>query len=148
MLFRSVSQSRYDSRMKFLARELGIDTKEIGTVGLSDNTFETDDGEEYLILTDEEADERCADYIRESIWAFNANFLAAHLKDGIDQEVIELIQSNGKCESNNSAILSLIDDLDHLIGDAIKCDGRGHFLAGYDGDELELGNDFFAYRTN
>jgi hypothetical protein len=142
------THSDIDNKMKTLAVKLGIDAKEIGTIGLSDNNFETDDGEEYLILTDDEADERCAEYIKETLWAFNANFLAAHLKEGIDQEVVELIQSNGKCESNNSAILSLIDDLDHLIDDAIKCDGRGHFLAQYDGDEIELGNDLFAYRIN
>lgn len=106
------------------------------------------DGEEFLILSDDEADERVREYILESVWAFRPEFLAGHLKDGVDQEVIELIQSNGKCESNNSAILSLIDDLDHLIDDAIKCDGRGHFLAQYDGDEIELGNDLFAYRIN
>lgn len=29
-----------------------------------------------------------------------------------------------------------------------NADGYGHFLSGYDGEELELTDDLFAYRTN
>ena len=29
-----------------------------------------------------------------------------------------------------------------------KFDGRGHSLSSYDGDEIELGGDFYAFRTN
>ena len=106
------------------------------------------DGEEFLVLSDEEADEMVKEYILDSVWAFRADFLASHLKDGVDQEVIELIQSNGKCESNNSAILSLIEDVDHFVHDAIISDGRGHFISSYDGEEIELNQNFFAYRVN
>lgn len=106
------------------------------------------DGEEFLVLSDDEADERVREYILGSVWAFRSEFLAGHLKDGVDQEVIELIQSNGKCESNNSAILSLIEDIDHFVKDAILADGRGHFLASYDGDEIELNQGYYAYRIN
>lgn len=112
----------------------------------SEDTFSLG-SKEYLVLTDSEADEKCAEDIKNSLWAFNANFLAAHLKDGIEQDVVEAIQGNNKCESNNAAILSLIDDIDHLISDAIAADGRGHFLSSYDGEEHEQG-ELFIYRTN
>lgn len=107
--------------------------------------------EDYLVLTDSEADEKAKDYVLETVWTFNASFLSAHLKDGVDQDVVELIQANGKRESNNEAILSLIDDVDHFVNDAIRCDGRGHFLASYDNEEYEVKvgrSTYYIYRTN
>jgi hypothetical protein len=103
---------------------------------------------EYLVLSDSDADEKCRELILETVWSFNPAFLAGHLKNGVSQEVIELIQSNGRCESNNEAILSLIDDVDNFVNDAIACDGRGHFMAHYDHEEIDLGNNYYAYRLN
>ena len=37
--------------------------------------------------------------------------------------------------------------MDELIEEAVSLDGRGHFLASYDGHENEH-NDYFIYRTN
>lgn len=39
-------------------------------------------------------------------------------------------------------------DLDAIVTQSIKLDSRGHFLASYDGDELELDDDLFGYRIN
>ena len=39
-------------------------------------------------------------------------------------------------------------DFDAVAEEAIKWDGVAHFLAGYDGEELDLGDDLYAYRTN
>jgi hypothetical protein len=111
-----------------------------------EDTFRDGKGE-YLVLTDEEADEKAKEYILDSVWAFNANFLAAHCLEGIGLEVIEAIQANERCESNNKALLALIEDVDHFLDDAIKADGRGHFLSSYDGEENEAG-EFYIYRTN
>lgn len=116
----------------------------------NDDSFEYG-REGYLVLTDDEANEKTKEYILDSIWAFRADFLAAHLKDGINQDVVELIQSNDKCEDNNEAIKSLIEDIDHFVSDAIACDGRGHFLSTYDGEENEInagGKLYYIYRTN
>lgn len=103
----------------------------------------------YEILTDDEANERCKDYILETLWAFNADFLAG--ETGIDSAVFEAIQGNGKCEDNNEAIKSCIDDLDSFVESAIGADGRGHFLSSYDGEEneIEIDNEtYYVYRTN
>jgi hypothetical protein len=70
-----------------------------------EDTFRDGKGE-YLVLTDEEADEKAKEYILDSVWAFNANFLAAHCLEGIGLEVIEAIQANERCESNNKALLA------------------------------------------
>lgn len=39
-------------------------------------------------------------------------------------------------------------DIDEIVDECIKWDGIAHFIARYDGDEIELGNGLFAYRTN
>ena len=61
--------------------------------------------ENYIVLTDEEADEKAKQYILDSVWAFNANFLA--VETGIDQEVFEAIQANERCESNNDGYFKI-----------------------------------------
>lgn len=118
--------------------------------------YEEDDYDaRYMVLTDEEADEKAREYIEESLWAFNPSFLAG--VTGVDQEVFEAIQANDRCEGNNSAIARLVgDDLDRLVDQAIGADGRGHFLNTYDGHEHEINlfdvtgeNEYFyVYRMN
>jgi len=109
----------------------------------------TDLDEDYLVLTDDEADDKAKENILDSLWAFNPNFLAS--ATGIDSEVFEAIQGNGSCESNNDAILRLVDDEDALVEEAISWVGRGHFLSHYDGEENSAtvnGTEYFIYRQN
>lgn len=120
-----------------LAKELDIDFDDAQT--LIDNS-------DYLVLTDDEADEKAAEYIEDLLWAFNPSFLA--YETGIDQEVFEAIQSNGKCEGNNDAIGSCISDIEEFIESAIRADGRGHFISSYDGEEIETDDDYYIYRIN
>ena len=85
--------------------------------------------------------------ILENACAFNSNFLQAHMPD-INLDDVDLDQIIYKsCDLANSFVLKLIEDHDHFVDDAITSDGCGHFLAWYDGDEIELSNDFFAYRV-
>ena len=102
--------------------------------------------QEYKVLDDSEADEKCETYIRDTLWAFNPNFLQAHLKNGIDAESLIPMQEK-MCESCNEIIFNLIKDYDHFVEDAIKCDGHGLFLSYYDGEEIDLENNLFAYRV-
>ena len=109
------------------------------------------DGGEWTICTYEQATNRAKDYILDSVWAFNASFLSSHT--GIDEDAIQAIHDNNKCEGNNKLLLRLIKDEQAFIDDAIGCDGLGHFLNSYDGEYIELGNDsngvfWVAYRTN
>ena len=82
------------------------------------------DSEDYLVLTDEEADEAVREEIEEMVWAFNPSFLSAHT--GVKESVFKLLQE--ECEGSNDAIKSMIKDFDHFVEDAVACDGRGHFL--------------------
>lgn len=104
---------------------------------------------EWLVLKDSEAAELAREDISESLWAFNAKFLAS--QTGIDVEVFKAIQANDRCEDNTPAIRLLVDGtcgFESLADEAISTDGRGHFLATYDGEECELDGNLFAYRTN
>jgi len=95
--------------------------------------------EEYLVLTAEEADHACRLYIEETLWAFNAWFIVQHSVLPYSSDTVELIQGyqEDKCEDANETIKALITDIDEFVEDAISADGRGHFLSGYDGEEIE-----------
>lgn len=137
-------------KIEALQKFLDIDPEEFSEVTESahdDSLFEYGN-QEYLVLTDSEADEKAAEQITESLWAFNPSFLAGETE--IDQAVFEAIQKNDRCESNNPAILSMIKStcgIASFVESAIGADGRGHFLAGYDFEENEEG-EYFIYRTN
>ena len=113
------------------------------------------DNEDYLVLTDEEANEKAKEEILNSLWAFDADFILQHCKnaDSMDRyewdsavEALRDAQSKS-CESLNGLCRALIDDLDEFCEDAIYSDGRGHFISWYDGEENEQ-NGLFIYRLN
>jgi len=103
--------------------------------------------DDYLVYTDDEADEAVYNYIDESVCFFRSDFIAAHAE--VDEEVIKKLQELH--ENSNKAIRSLIKDFDHFVSDAICADGRGHFIASYDHEENQQtinGNDYYIYRSN
>jgi len=103
--------------------------------------------DDYLVYTDDEADEAVYNYIDESVCYFRSDFIAAHAE--VDEEVIKKLQELH--ENSNQAIKSLIKDFDHFVNDAVLCDGRAHFLSSYDGEENEVnvnGNTYYVYRSN
>jgi len=104
---------------------------------------------EYAVGTDEEADEACFEYIKESVWAFNPQFIAAECGMPEAEEIIKAAQH--KCESSNEAILAIIKGscgISSFVQSAISADGRGHFLSSYDSDEIYNGDGFYIYRMN
>lgn len=142
------------SKLEVLAIFLGEELENINISSYDENIFEIGN-QEYLILTDEEADEKTKEYILDSLWAFNASFIIEHMasRDELSnhnykmmEKALELIQSD-LCESANVVMQRLIEDIDEFVDDAIKADGRGHFLSGYDGNENEE-EGYFIYRVN
>jgi tRNA G37 N-methylase Trm5 len=104
-----------------------------------------------MVLTDDEADEKAEDYILDSAWAFNADFICRHA--GLPYKASEMISSYTaqECEGANDVILAMIKDTDHFVQDAIDSDGRGHFISYYDGKEHEenvFGEWFYIYKVN
>jgi len=142
-----INQSNDQEDPRVIALSKYLDLALEPNITYESNDIYSFDGEEYMILTDDEADEKVAEYIKDSVWAFNPSFLSCH--SGIDQDVFKLLQE--KCESANEAILKLIKDFDHFVEDAVASDGRGHFLSSYDGYENEQEHDretYYIYRTN
>lgn len=121
------------------------------------NTYETESGAEYLILTDAEADKLAREEIGRSLWAFNADFILEHAHKSHELtnfewlagiESIKKAQAE-QCEDFNGVARCLVGNLKRFASDAIAADGRGHFLATYDGEEIEMdGPGLFAYRVN
>lgn len=106
------------------------------------------DGVEYAFAPDDAAaDLACAEYIEQSLWAFNSDFLAG--ETDLPSEVFEILAR--QCEAGNDAILKIVErtcSLDSLVESAIGADGRGHFLNSYDGCEIVLSNGGYLYRIN
>jgi len=102
---------------------------------------------EYMILTDEEANTKAATDIKNTLWAFNSEFIIDHSK--LPYEATEMLKTFQEkvCESANETIEALINDIDGFIEDAIKSDGRAHFLNTYDDQEHQQGK-FYIYRVN
>lgn len=119
------------------------------TEGFNESNFEVF-GNEYNVFTEEEREEEVTEYIKESVWAFNANFLASETE--LPGEVFTALSE--KCESGNEAILKLIEKtcgLESFVDSATSADGYGHFLSPYDGEENEEKIDdtwFYIYRMN
>lgn len=107
------------------------------------------DGADYLVLTEDEAEEKLVEHVEETLWAFNASFLS-NMTD-MPQEVFEALQP--QCEGANEAILAIVEKtcgIEELAEEAVRWDGRGHFLSPYDGHEIEIsvGEDYYyCYRV-
>ncbi len=112
-------------------------------------------GNEYKVLTEEEADEATAEEIKNSLWAFTPEFILHHTDfyqystDYEDEAFLDALRNLQEriCEGADAIIRALILDLDKFIEDAVDADGRGHFISFYDGKENES-DDFYIYRIN
>jgi hypothetical protein len=134
------------TKQEALAKHLGIEVSEVETHKYDDRLLSAD-GNDYLVMTDDEANDAVRFNVEESAWAFNAEFIAGHTKIGLNAKAVEALKKMQAelSEDANDLVLAMIDDLDHFAKDAVKSDGRGHFLSGYDGEEIESG-EFFIYR--
>lgn len=111
-----------------------------------DNSFSIPSGREYLVLTEEEANDKVKENILDSVWAFHPNFLVNHIKEGVPVKFIEAVQEK-LCDDANVGLKALLNDEDEFVTAAVAADGRGHFLSGYDGREC-YHQGFYIYRTN
>ena len=105
----------------------------------------------YLILSEKQALRRCKEYILDSLWAFNSDFIVSQLNiyNEINTLTIEDVDNLKElCENANPIIRNLIgENINNFINEAIATDGMGHFLASYDGVETIIDNKYI-YRIN
>jgi predicted house-cleaning noncanonical NTP pyrophosphatase (MazG superfamily) len=110
-------------------------------------------GSEFTVMTEEEREKAVRDYIKESAWAFNTNFIIDHSNIEYNNRIEKSLKKMQEelCEDANEIILALINDFDEFVEDAVNSDGYGHFLSQYDGEESEIeinGTLYFIYRNN
>lgn len=105
---------------------------------------DTDSDKEYAVGTEEEINAAAREYILETLWAFNAEFIYNHIPivkyDRNEKHTIaaiKMLQEKLDERANEIVRLLLGDNLESFIEEAIDCDGVGHFLASYDEVELE-----------
>lgn len=88
-----------------------------------------------------------ADYIEDSLWTFDPDFIVEHTDLPAEAEDMIAMFVDKKEYKANSTIKALINDWPKFVADAIKSFGRGTWLSSYDGGEDEQ-NGFFIYRVN
>ena len=145
---------KLEALKKFLEVSEEEDMQNIQEDDSQENLF-TYYNEEYLVLTEEEADERAKEDILNSLWAFRASFIIEHCSTYEDMDqweynsaVKSLEHAQGQeCENLNPLVRALISNIDEFVEDAIDADGRGHFISYYDGKENEQ-DGFYIYRIN
>lgn len=212
-----------EDRIKALADYLEVEPDTIKVAyDYTDNLFETEDGEEYLVVTEEEAYEAAKDDIINFIddlgiggftpgfqdWilenAVDTDFLYDYVREDYDNYVYDIedepddeygTRLAAECVENGLVseedfedgeyvgdedlgellVTYLVDqvddyrewfvsnfgkdelnrvlqdanlDYDAIVDECISWDGIAHFIARYDGEEIELENDLFAYRQN
>lgn len=133
-----------EQRIEALSEHLGYPTEEF-SANLLHGVIEHGRAE-YLVLTDAEADEAASEDIKRSLWAFKSEWLESWLK--IPAKAIEAIQNEMYEDASEVFEQMLGDDFDDFVDESVSADGRGHFLSGYDGEEIELDGDLYAYRIN
>ena len=114
------------------------------------------DGQEWAVGTEAQANRAAREYVLDSLWAFNSDFIARQVGLTSEEEkALKKLQTE-MSEDANSLVRRIIGErnLNRFAIDAIDADGRGHFLSGYDGeerasDEIEgLPHGKLAYRIN
>jgi len=103
-----------EDRVRELAGCLGVEPSEIEIGNYPENSFEVGNAE-YLVLTNAEADRCVAENIRESVWAFNPDFIVRHSKLPLEAEEMVRGFCNAKCEDANETVLALIDEFEEFV---------------------------------
>lgn len=153
-----------DIKKLALAKYLNIDPAELKK-GYRPDIYEYN-GEEYLVLTEDEsyneAHEQTVQLINDiGLSLFNKHWLDTELEDNdilpdhiiddeefIDKyEFIEYIKSLTGLHTYDK-LCELGVNVDELIDRSIYEDGLGHIISSYDGKQIELDNNLFAYRMN
>ena len=120
---------------------------EVTDFEINNDEYILPNGDSYFVLTDQEAVEYATSEIEDMLWAFNAAFLASYT--GLHEAVFVALA--GGYKDSNEAIMALINnagDIEEFVQECIDADGRGYFIDNWYGEEIELENDYYAYRVN
>ena len=104
---------------------------------LSDEDFEVDEDGEILYdtLKDEvDLESKKDEYVEKLIDGISPLEFLREMYN--DEEIGKILEENGMI------------DLDAVVEECIRQDGLAHFISSYDGNEVDLENDLYAYRLN
>ena len=135
-----------EKRRAALSSHLNCPLDEVEAFTYDEHRFEAE-SEEWLIFTDDEADKAAREDIIECLWAFRPEFLSDYMPDGVTSDIIQTMQAK-LCEDAQPAFKAMLGgQVRIVVRDAMSADGRGHFLASYDGEEIEE-MDLFMFRVD
>ena len=137
----ALTNKKFGELVDLLIMELDLDADV--TVGKLWNKREVtfSDGTEYVILNEEQQLDAVKNSIQETVSYFSSGFLEA--MTGIPSEAFEAL------EGHDEAVVKIIEStcgLDAFAEECIDVDGVGHFVAYYDGEEIELDGEYSAFR--
>lgn len=135
--------STINETIKEFFRSEGWEEEIVETIDVDSTNEEfTVGGQEWIALTEDEANERVRDYIVDSLGYFNPDFLGR--LTGLPEIVFEKLSEEHEAVE---AIVKATCGMDKFVTDAIREDGRGHFINTYNGEEYEA-DDLLLYRNN
>ena len=202
------------NKKEALAKYLHLNQNDIDEI--YEDEFETSDGEEYLVLTEEEAYDMAVEDIKEIFYELGLEAFTPTFRDWIKENCIKQSYFEDWCQEDIESYYYDLDDdelldealnygyideddiengtydieslrstmieqtfnavddyvqyfidlcgsdyvtefltehpdvidIDAVADECISVDGLGHFLAAYDGKEIELDNNYYAYRRN
>ena len=103
---------------------------------LNELDFENWGDENPVVKDSVDLDEKKREYV-DSLVSDVDDFVKKFIDDFGAKQLDEVIKHNPD-----------VIDMDAVVDECISQDGIAHFIASYDGNEIDLGNGLFAYRTN
>lgn len=97
-------------RQQLLANHLKCDINSIKNSSYKENLFEHENSD-YLVLTNEEADEETKNQITDALWSLESSLIKPYIKTDISIETIEHIQAE-MCPNCIHLLLVLIENVD------------------------------------
>lgn len=139
-------------KLQAIANYLDVDPSYFEEEGYDPNIFESKEyNESYVVLTEEEAREYAKRDI-ESVFddlgldAFKPRFQEWILNNAVEGDFFFFF---GEDDFNDAIKEGRVDiDMDKVVDKCISMDGIAHFVAIYDGKEINLGNGLYAYRVD
>ena len=117
-------------RQQLLANHLGCDINTIKNSLYKENLFEHENSD-YLVLSNEEADEETRKQITDTLWSLDALLIKQYIKTDISTETIEHIQAE-MCPNCIHLLLALMENVDLFYKEIGKKFGRNYFIAFHD----------------
>ena len=139
-------------KLQAIANYLDVDPSYFEEEGYDPNIFESKEyNESYVVLTEEEAREYAKRDI-ESVFddlgldAFKPRFQEWILNNAVEGDFFFFF---GEDDFNDAVKEGRVDiNMDKVVDKCISMDGIAHFVARYDGKEIDLGNGLYAYRVD